>query len=48
MNLTKTQKTFVGILHFAPIIGIFLYMVAFLDSLLRQFQKWKSITENHQ
>jgi hypothetical protein len=25
MNLTKTQKTFVGILHFAPIIGIFLY-----------------------
>jgi Na+/proline symporter len=41
MNLTKTQKTFVGILHFAPIIGIFLYMVAFLDSLLQQFQMEK-------
>ncbi|MFT3918394.1 PLDc N-terminal domain-containing protein [Cloacibacterium sp.] len=34
MNLTKTQKTFVGILHFAPIIGIFLYMVAFFGFFL--------------
>jgi hypothetical protein len=30
MNLTKTQKTIVGILHFAPFIGIFLYIFAIL------------------
>ncbi len=29
MNLTKTQKTLVGILHFGPVIGIFLYFIAF-------------------
>ncbi len=28
MNLTKTQKTLIGILHFAPILGIFLYIFA--------------------
>lgn len=28
MNLTKTQKTIVGILHFAPFIGIILYIIA--------------------
>lgn len=29
MNLTKTQKTLLGVLHFAPIIGFVLYFVAF-------------------
>lgn len=34
MNLTKTQKTIVGILHFAPVIGIFLYIFAIVGLFL--------------
>jgi len=31
MNLTKTQKTLVGILHFLPIIGMIAYFVFFFS-----------------
>ena len=31
MNLTKTQKTLIGILHFLPIIGMIAYFVFFFS-----------------
>lgn len=31
MNLTKSQKILIGILHFAPIIGFVLYFISFFS-----------------
>lgn len=42
MNLTKTQKILIGILHFFPIIGIISYFIFFFSFFLGNIENFES------
>jgi uncharacterized protein YacL len=42
MNLTKTQKTLLGIVHFLPVIGLLAYLVYFFSFFLANIEKLES------
>jgi uncharacterized membrane protein len=44
MNLTKTQKTLLGIVHFLPIIGLVAYLVYFFSFFLANIENLQSNT----
>jgi nitrogen fixation/metabolism regulation signal transduction histidine kinase len=44
MNLTKTQKILLGIVHFLPIIGLIAYLVYFFTFFLENIEKLESHT----
>lgn len=42
MNLTKTQKTLIGILHFLPIIGVVAYFIFFFSFFLGNLEHFEN------
>ncbi|NHN25510.1 hypothetical protein FIA58_007455 [Flavobacterium jejuense] len=42
MNLTKTQKTLIGILHFLPIIGMIFYFIFFFSFFLGSLEHFEN------